>query len=312
MTEVRRFFLLFLSLFCGLASAVTINVQKPVANGTWGVAVPGYHNTWVGNYSTDIYAASGSAVSVAIDQLPPRAYLHVVNIGDVNCGSSHAGKYVTIGVYSGVNGSGTRYGTLHYAHLRNVPNSVRRWSDISIDTIIGYTHQWPYSSCYQVSSPQHVHVHMEIGGSSGHRGAIIGYKSGQSVPHWLGQISNCGTDCSRCVLGTRKDILPAFISWGWNGACHNHQAIVEEWSNIDPPGSLGVMNDYCPKSCDGTCGSACTHCILDERTDILPAFSSWGWDTSCGNRNAVVDEWCKIDPAGCSQVKTSRCSLKCN
>jgi hypothetical protein len=70
----------------------------------------------------------------------------------------------------------------------------------------------------------------------------------------------------------------------------------------------------CQASCiaPGSCGNACTACVLQQRTDILPFYQSNGWDTSCGNRNAIVANWCSIDPSSCNTVKTgSACRSAC-
>jgi hypothetical protein len=60
-----------------------------------------------------------------------------------------------------------------------------------------------------------------------------------------------------------------------------------------------------------TCGSACTACVLTTRTDLLPFYQANGWDTSCGNRDNIVANWCSIDPAGCSSVKSGACAAVC-
>ena len=57
--------------------------------------------------------------------------------------------------------------------------------------------------------------------------------------------------------------------------------------------------------------NACTACVLQNRTDILPFYQSSGWDTSCGNRNAIVANWCSIDPAGCANMRTGSCRSSC-
>lgn len=60
-----------------------------------------------------------------------------------------------------------------------------------------------------------------------------------------------------------------------------------------------------------SCGSSCTVCILNARPDILPFYQANGWDTSCGNRDNIVNNWCGIDPAGCNAVKNGICSAQC-
>jgi hypothetical protein len=61
------------------------------------------------------------------------------------------------------------------------------------------------------------------------------------------------------------------------------------------------------------CGTACTQCILDARPDILPFYAASGWNTSCGNRDAIVNNWCSgLDPNACNSLKSGQCSAFCN
>jgi hypothetical protein len=58
------------------------------------------------------------------------------------------------------------------------------------------------------------------------------------------------------------------------------------------------------------CGSALTQCILRMRTDVLPFYQANGWDTSCSNRNAIVNNWCgQVDSDGsCAALKAGTCA----
>jgi len=57
------------------------------------------------------------------------------------------------------------------------------------------------------------------------------------------------------------------------------------------------------------CGTAVTQCILDARTDILPFYQQNGWNTSCSNRDNIVNNWCSgLDPNSCNALKTGACS----
>lgn len=58
-----------------------------------------------------------------------------------------------------------------------------------------------------------------------------------------------------------------------------------------------------------SCGSALTQCILRMRPDVLPFYQANGWDTSCGNRNAIVNNWCgQVDSDGsCPALKAGAC-----
>jgi hypothetical protein len=56
------------------------------------------------------------------------------------------------------------------------------------------------------------------------------------------------------------------------------------------------------------CGQAVSQCILNARPDILPFYQGNGWNTSCSNRDAIVADWCRIDPNGCNALKAGTCA----
>ncbi len=58
------------------------------------------------------------------------------------------------------------------------------------------------------------------------------------------------------------------------------------------------------------CGSALTQCILRMRPDVLPFYQANGWNTSCSNRDAVVNNWCgQVDSDGsCPALKAGPCA----
>lgn len=56
------------------------------------------------------------------------------------------------------------------------------------------------------------------------------------------------------------------------------------------------------------CGTALTQCILRARTDILPFYQGNGWNISCPNRDAIVANWCGIDPGACNALKAGTCA----
>jgi len=66
-----------------------------------------------------------------------------------------------------------------------------------------------------------------------------------------------------------------------------------------------------PVLADPGCGSTCTACVLAIRTDILPFYADNGWDTSCGNHDNILSNWCGIDPTGCHDVKSGPCAASC-
>jgi murein DD-endopeptidase MepM/ murein hydrolase activator NlpD len=130
-----------------------------------------------------------------------------------------------------------------------------------------------------------------------------------------GSPPTCGSTCTGCVLGQRTDILPFYAANGWDTSCGNRDAIVANWCSIDPTGCVTAKSGpTCQSSCIAptSCGNTCTACVLQQRTDILPFYAANGWDTTCGNRNAIVANWCSIDPAGCAAVKTGgACRSSC-
>lgn len=126
---------------------------------------------------------------------------------------------------------------------------------------------------------------------------------------------NCGAACTQCLLTMRADILPFYQRNGWDTSCGNRDAILANWCTIDPAGCASAKSSSsCQVSCiaPGNCGNACSACVLQQRPDILPFYRRNGWDTSCGNRNAIVANWCTIDSNGCAGVKTgAACHASC-
>lgn len=82
------------------------------------------------------------------------------------------------------------------------------------------------------------------------------------------------------------------------GAMEVHDGVA--WFGNKVTDVVGVGQAYC--------GKAVTQCILFQRPDILPFYAANGWDTSCGNRNAIINNWCQIDPTGCNELKTGLCA----
>jgi len=319
MMSYLRQLIFYLILFSQLISAETIEIKVPMTNPSgvfWGNgAMAGYHrkSAELAQHSVDIFAPAGRNVYLRIGSASSVTYFKVSAKGDVVCGDGKKpGQYLTIGIH---HLAGPRIGTLHYAHLKDIPGWIKKGTVVSSGTFIGKVHNWPLASCYYAPKETDHHIHVEVGGEAreGFFGHFTGYDGRyKAVPQKMAEISNCGVECSGCVLGTRRDILPVFSTWGWNTSCRYHQRIVEEWCNIDPVGCHDVMNESCPKKCRNLCGNTCTHCILEERDDILPAFGSWGWSTRCNKRNDIVKEWCdNLDPGACGSVKAKECKLRC-
>jgi hypothetical protein len=73
-----------------------------------------------------------------------------------------------------------------------------------------------------------------------------------------------------------------------------------------------AYNNQLQRTNEATCGSACAQCVLTARPDVLAFYEMNGWDTSCGNRDNIVNNWCGIDPSGCSAVKNGTCASVCS
>jgi hypothetical protein len=59
------------------------------------------------------------------------------------------------------------------------------------------------------------------------------------------------------------------------------------------------------------CGTALTQCVISARPDILPYYAP-NWDTSCWDRDAIIQNWCGIDPTGCNALRYGACSAFAN
>lgn len=73
-----------------------------------------------------------------------------------------------------------------------------------------------------------------------------------------------------------------------------------EWFGASPQQTVSLGQAYC--------GTALTQCILNARSDILPFYQSNGWNTACWNRDAIVSNWCGIDPGGCNALRNGTCA----
>lgn len=61
------------------------------------------------------------------------------------------------------------------------------------------------------------------------------------------------------------------------------------------------------------CGNHCAQCILTVRNDLLPFYKSNGWDTSCGNYNSIVKNFCGpgVAPLDCDFLAKTSCKPAC-
>ena len=60
------------------------------------------------------------------------------------------------------------------------------------------------------------------------------------------------------------------------------------------------------------CGNPCAECLVTAEPSVLDVYGSGGWDISCGNWPAIVDDWCtNLDPATCNGLELGACSGVC-
>jgi hypothetical protein len=175
------------------SSLPTIQIQPP-GSGYWdrfGLANPATHHIIYGaDWATDFYMSPGSTVRV-------RAYpayqvgsvkYHIATVGGVTntCRVGYAGKTVKVEFYF----NGVLVGWAAYAHLDRVPVWNSEW--VPHATLLGYTRQWTYSSCYQVSKATGVHVHFELYTRGvGHYACWYARPAGTWVNYW-GKIGRIG------------------------------------------------------------------------------------------------------------------------
>jgi len=126
--------------------------------------------------------------------------------------------------------------------------------------------------------------------------------------------SSCGTACTQCVLNERPDVLTNYGTWGWDTSCGGRDAIVDDWcTNLAPGECSDVKTGACSIDCNvTTCGEPCSDCILTARPDVLSNYELWGWDPSCSNRPAIVDDWCtNLAPDECAALENGQCTQAC-
>jgi hypothetical protein len=146
---------------------------------------------------------------------------------------------------------------------------------------------------------------------------LQGYKEYQaacnSAPVGGGPSGPCGSTCTQCILGDRPDVVPYYKQNGWDTSCSDLDNIVHDWSGIDPTSFYGLTTGACASACTGSafCGSGCTQCVFGHRADLIPFYKMNNWAINCGNLDNIIANWCGIDPAGCSAVKTGACVSAC-
>ncbi len=135
-----------------------------------------------------------------------------------------------------------------------------------------------------------------------------------SIGNTLTRSGSCGNRCTQCMLTVRNDLLPVFSTFGWSTACSVRDAIVNTWcgATMDFTACDAIAGSQCKEVCtDGGCGNQCTQCINQLRPDIIAYYATIPWDTSCGNRNNVISNWCGIAPGECRALRRNECASVC-
>jgi len=162
-------------------------------------------------------------------------------------------------------------------------------------------------------------------------GAIAGSRLSQTGPRLESQAitppsnscagNSClipGSFCTTCLNPKEQQSCPAGYGVTKVYTCKNFK-----WQ--EPPDYLECQAPCAPPAATpqptsppsqptpppAICGDACTQCILNNRSDILPFYRNNGWDISCNNHNAIVSDWCSVDDLGCRQIQNTTCSSAC-
>ncbi len=202
------------------------------------------------------------------------------------CGGDHQDYECTTGGWSAVAGSTCGYGSCQCAG--GTDDQGRAIDPAATECgyrVCGGDHQ--FYTC-QSSGWSGTGISCSSGGSSG-----LACLSAQAGAY-------CGNDSMQNGVASTLYQCP-----GGAGQAPTSSQSCANGCTVASPG----VADHCAPG--ATCGSTCTQCVLSNRTDILPFYQSNGWDTSCGNHDSIVSNWCSIDPAGCSAVKAGACASSC-
>ncbi|MBI2028824.1 hypothetical protein HYT02_00195 [Candidatus Gottesmanbacteria bacterium] len=119
-------------------------------------------------------------------------------------------------------------------------------------------------------------------------------RAGQTISY-NGRDDNCGARGNSSTIACSVDQNGNLVE---TGSCKSRGG----GGNQPPPTAIPTQpQSNNPQVCSG---NTCNDCILTERDDILTYYrDTGGWDISCSNQTAIVNNWCGIDPTGCSIVK---------
>jgi hypothetical protein len=145
-------------------------VKSALSGGDWDrfdIAGPSWHhNPWGGDWAVDFYGAPGDLVRFRIKELNPSTTsgdaFGVVESNASSCGSpfDEAGTAYQIGVYDG---DGNHVGWVLYAHVETSGVGLLPVGSVVLHgDVLGTIEQFAFSSCFQVTTPEGVHTHVEM------------------------------------------------------------------------------------------------------------------------------------------------------
>ena len=140
-----------------------------------------------GNWSTDLYQASGTAVRAKV--LVPSGVALGLKVASVRTTCSSAGRSVRIDVYR----NGAKIGYVDYGHLANVPSSVYAGASLAQDQQLGVLRFWtPYrAGCWEVRTSSGTHTHFTGFSYPGYGySCFAAHGAGSYLPagRWIGTI----------------------------------------------------------------------------------------------------------------------------
>lgn len=171
-------------------------VVQPPMSGYWdrfGASPPtSHHRPFGGDFAVDFHRNPGTDDTVRVRAYPASGSGSVrYRIDDVRmaCKSGvHAdgGRAVKVGFFIG----DTRVGHAWYVHLDRVPSTIKAGSWVSHAAVVGYISRFKETTCYDVSSNDGVHVHLEYY-SNRHYACWISRPAGTWVDYW-GAVAKVG------------------------------------------------------------------------------------------------------------------------
>lgn len=140
----------------------TARVEMPFTGGfdRFGHSHPAWHRlVYDGDWSTDLYATPGTQIRANVDSSNHDVRLRVDHVrpGCASGVAADGGYEVRASVISG----GQDIGWVSWMHVSSPQASAGQ--TLSPGALLGTTSRFRYSSCYQVTTEQGAHVHLEVG-----------------------------------------------------------------------------------------------------------------------------------------------------